>query len=245
MIYFVSDVHLGLESRDKDRIREQKFINFLDAIADSCEVLYIVGDLYDFWFEYRRVMPKIFFRTISKLYDLRQRNIKIEYVMGNHDFGHKDFFKNELDIDVYKDDIIRSHYGKTFYISHGDGKSYNDLGYIILKKILRCHLSLFLYNNFIHPDLGIRLASHSSKTSRLHTETKNYGNRDGMYDFAVKQIEKGCDYVIMGHRHELAHKKAGKGEYINLGSWLQTPHVGMFDGNSFILEPVDNIIDTK
>lgn len=241
MIYFVSDIHLGLEERSKDRIKEQLFIDFLDSIANSCETLYIVGDLFDYWFEYKRVMPKIFYRTISKFYDLRNRGIMIEYIMGNHDFGHQDFFKSELDINVYKDDIIRIHNKKQFYISHGDGKSYNDVGYKILKKILRSPISLFLYNNFIHPDLGIKLASHSSKTSRFHTNNKDYGKSDGMYDFAAKQIQKGYDFVVMGHKHELIQKKINHGEYINLGSWLQTPHCGVFDGKDFKLIPISDI----
>ena len=132
MIYFFSDVHLGLLSRAEDKIREELLLKFLDKIRNDCERLFIVGDLFDYWFEYKTVIPKYFFRTIHMLYEMRREGIEIEYVMGNHDFGHKDFFQSELDIYVHKDDIERELYGNKFYISHGDGKSHKDTGYKIL-----------------------------------------------------------------------------------------------------------------
>lgn len=236
MVYFISDIHLGLLPREEDKIREQKLIDFLDSIKDNCKTLFIVGDLFDYWFEYKTVVPKYFYRIITKLYELRQMGIEIEYLMGNHDFGHKDFFKSELNIQVYHDDIIREIEGKKYYISHGDGKSHKDTGYKILKKILRAKVSLFLFLK-LHPDFGIGLASGSSQKSRIYTDKKNYGITDGMREFALKKIDEGFDYVIMGHRHKAEVTLHNSGYYVNLGEWIIKPHYGVIENGEFKLVP--------
>ncbi len=234
--YFVSDLHLGFLERKDDKLREDKFLKFLDLVKQDADTLYIVGDLFDFWFEYNQVIPKYFYRTLSKIHELVQSGIQIEYVMGNHDFGHIDFFKEEFGIEIYRTDIERTIYGKRFYISHGDGKAYNDTGYLILRSILRNKLSHFLFN-LIHPDLGISIASGSSKKSRVYTDKKEFekqGSKDGMIDFALKQIDSGFDYVIMGHKHKVEEIPHKHGVYYNLGHWLgNNPTYGIFDENGF------------
>jgi UDP-2,3-diacylglucosamine hydrolase len=251
MVYFISDVHLGIETRRKDIIRENLLLDFLDCIAGDCRRLYIVGDLFDYWFEYKTVIPKFFYRTLSKLYDLRHKGIEIKYVMGNHDFGHffhskkpsapLSFFEDELDIPIIKDDFDEIIDGKRFFISHGDGKAYNDGVYNAIKKILRSPLNLYLYKK-LHPDCGIGLASRSSKKSRSYTDSKDYGPRDGLEDFALKKIDEGFDFVVMGHRHRLVCKEHGKGLYINLGDWLRIPHYGAFDGDRLHLLKVEDLL---
>jgi UDP-2,3-diacylglucosamine hydrolase len=230
MIYFISDVHLGIQSRNEDALREDLLLAFLERISGDCEKLFIVGDLFDYWFEYRTVVPKYFYRTLTALKNMREKNIEIEYLMGNHDFGHRTFFAEEFGIYIQKEDIERVINGKKFYISHGDGKSYKDTGYKILKKIMRNRLALFLYR-MLHPDLGIAMASSSSRKSRIYTDKKSYGEGDGMYDFAAKKIGEGFNYVIMGHRHKLIHEKIGEGYYVNLGEWIHKPSYATFDGN--------------
>lgn len=242
MIYFISDIHLGLFERAKDKVREDLLLKFFDAVKTDAETIYIVGDLFDYWFEYKFVLPKFFYRTLAKLYELKENGVEIEYLMGNHDFGHLDFFKNELKIDIHEDDIERTLNGKRFYISHGDGKTYKDAGYRFLKKILRAKWTNALYR-YIHPDLGIKLASHSSRTSRDYTDKKNYGEIEGMEAFATDKIKEGFDFVIMGHRHKLIFKRIDKGYYINLGDWINEPHYGAFDGNSFKVEKVVDLIN--
>jgi len=235
MNYFISDVHLGLYSRTEDTVREQMLLNFLDKISDNAKNLFIVGDLFDYWFEYKFVIPKYYYRILSKLKELRLKDIKIEYLMGNHDFGHQNFFQEELDIPIYKDDIVREIEGKKFYISHGDGKNYNDKGYKILKKILRNPTCQWLFNQ-LHPDFGIWLASHSSKKSRNYTSKKNWNENDGMEDFAKSIINEGFDYVITGHRHKATFKKIGNGYFVDLGDWLNdNPTFGIFENNEFNL----------
>lgn len=151
MIYFVSDIHLGYHERHKDKILEDKFINFLSAIEPDCETLILLGDIFDFWFEYKTVIPRYFYRTLSMFDRLVQRGIKIEYLMGNHDFGHKNFFAEEFGINIIKNDISHEFSAKQFYLSHGDGKSYNDNGYLLLKRVLRNPFCQKLYTG-LHPD---------------------------------------------------------------------------------------------
>ena len=236
MIYFFSDVHLGLGTREEYRHREDILLDFLAMIRHDCERLYIVGDLFDYWFEYKTVVPKYFFRTITALYNLRRDGIAIEYLMGNHDFGHHTFFRDELDIPIHTDDITTTLHGKSFYIAHGDGKAYNDTGYLILRAILRNRFAQTLYG-VLHPDIGIGLASNTSKSSRSYTDRKEYGTRDGLLDFAEKKIGEGFDYVVMGHRHLAQMRQCGTGYYVNLGHWLSMPATyGLFDGNAMHLQ---------
>ena len=185
MYYFISDVHLGLLERQTDRKREDLLLKVLDKISIDAKEIFLVGDIFDYWFEYKEVVPSHFYRTLNKIDELKQKGIPITYIMGNHDFGHKSFFLNEFNIKIERGDIERIIEGKKFYISHGDGKSKNDIGYLILKKILRSPISNFLFR-LIHPDLGIKLAKGSSSTSRDHTDKKDYGSNDGMKEFAFK-----------------------------------------------------------
>ncbi len=209
------------------------FIDFLKSLTKRCKKLYLVGDIFDYWFDYETVIPKYFYRTLTALYDLR-KSVPIEFVMGNHDFGHSGFFENELRIPVHSEDIVREHSRRKFLISHGDGKDPDDKNYLFIKKILRSPISLALYLK-LHPNLGIKLASGSSKKSRDFTSKKDYGDYDTMKHFAETKIYEGFDYVIMGHRHKAEMHTIGKGFYVNLGEWLRKPHYGVFDGNSFEL----------
>jgi len=242
MIYFLSDVHLGIYKREIDKQREDFFLTFINKIKNDCEHLYIVGDLFDYWFEYKYVIPKYFYRTITALHDLRASGAKIDYLMGNHDFGHKSFFTEELNINVYNDDIQPVICGKKFYISHGDGKIKNDYAYNFIKKIFRHKLSLWLYLK-LHPDFGIGLASHSSQESRKYSDKKRFGTEDSLELFAQEKIDEGFDYVIMGHRHLLKLTQYKHGVYCNLGEWFKEAHFGSFDGVDFKLNSVKQFVN--
>jgi UDP-2,3-diacylglucosamine hydrolase len=235
MYYFFSDVHLGLFDREKDKIREDRLLSFLDDIKTDAKGIYIVGDLFDYWFDYKKVIPRHFFRTISKLLELKNSGIEIIYLMGNHDFGHYDFFKEELGIRVNENDVSVTLSNKKFYLAHGDGKVYKDYGYIVLKKILRSKLAQSLYRK-IHPDFGIWLASSSSKRSRKYTDNKDYGGIDGLEIFAKAKIDEGYDFVMMGHNHKVKIIDYKSGKYINLGEWINKPSYAVFDGNSLELK---------
>lgn len=240
MIYFISDIHLGLGSAEQQMERETAFIAFLRSIENDCESLYIIGDLFDFWFEYSTVIPKQFYRTLAELKHWTSRGKSVTYLMGNHDFGHVSFFKEEFGITVFEDDITCDISGKRFYLAHGDGKAYNDTGYLILKKILRSPISKTLFR-WIHPDIGIGIASWTSRGSRMHTDAKEYGEQsigDGLRDFAEKKIQnEQFDFVIMGHKHKAEVTSFGKGLYVNLGHWLSFPATyAIFDGQTLELK---------
>ena len=194
-ILFISDLHLGLESPEREKIKENQLIEFLKTKGKSAEKLYILGDLFDYWFEYRRVVQKGFYKTIAALKEVVESGVDVNYIIGNHDFLHRDFFQKEIGIKMYSDPISAELYGKKFYLGHGDGLVKNDTGYKILKKILRNKVLQWLYS-LLHPDFGIWLASATSKKSRDYTNKKNYGDCDGLFETAQQKIDEGFDYVL-------------------------------------------------
>jgi UDP-2,3-diacylglucosamine hydrolase len=240
--YFISDCHLGYgRDREADRVREQRLLAVLEKIENEAKSgttagLFIVGDLFDSWFEYRQVIPKRHVRTIAMLSKIREY-IPVEYLMGNHDFGHKDYFEKELSIPVHSGDIEKLLNGKRFYIAHGDGKALNDTGYIILRSILRNKFLLWCYS-WLHPDIGIWIAERMSGGSRAYTDNRDtLQKQDGLRIYAEKKIAEGFDYVIMGHRHKAEIVDIdGKGTYVNLGDWLKSYTYGVFDENGFRIE---------
>ncbi len=230
--YFISDVHLGLESRGKEKEKEDKLVSLLKSMKDTAKGIYIVGDLFDYWFEYRRVIQKGHFRLFTVLKELSESGVEIKYIIGNHDFMHRDFFQNELGVEIFENPVTTEIVGKKFFLAHGDGLIANDLGYKILKSISRNKFVQFLYS-LIHPDFGIWLASKSSKSSREYTGQKDYGEQDSLYFAAQNYIDNNYDYVIFGHSHRKEIRAYKNGYYINLGSWLEKPGYGIFRNNNF------------
>ena len=133
----MSDIHFGLLDREKELERERLFVKFLQFTGNQAKALYILGDLFDYWFEYNRVIQKGFFRTLTAMQDLAENGVEIHYLIGNHDFLHKDFFEKEIGAKIYQDPISVELNDKKFFLGHGDGLVKNDLGYKILKKVLR------------------------------------------------------------------------------------------------------------
>lgn len=233
--YFISDVHLGLQEPEIERQKERALLSFLEHVQSNAGRLYILGDLFDFWFEYRHVIPKGYHRVLGRLSDLTESGVEVHYLAGNHDFWVRSYFHEALGLTVHRDPFAEELGGKRFFYHHGDGLAIRDNGYRILKKVFRSKVSIFLFS-LLHPDLGIGLARSWSRMSREHTSTKNYGEGDGMVEYAVARIKEGFDYVVMGHRHEPASRKVGGGTYINLGDWITHRTYGVFDGDDFRLE---------
>ncbi|RKY98025.1 MAG: UDP-2,3-diacylglucosamine diphosphatase [Ignavibacteriae bacterium] len=229
---FISDQHLGLQTKEIEDKKERLLVKFLEFAEDNCDELFLVGDLFDYWFEYKRVYQKGFYRTLTALKDVAEKGIKIHYFIGNHDFLHRDFFTKEFGAVMYEGSLDVLLNGKRFYIAHGDGLVKNDIGYKILKVVLRNKFIQKMYS-LLHPDIGIAIASKTSKTSREYTKKKDYGEIDGMLDVAKIKIDEGFDYVIFGHSHEKAFTKYNDGVYINLGSWIDNPCYGKFDSHGF------------
>ncbi len=225
--FFISDIHLGLDSREVEKEKEKLLIKFLQYAKTSCSELFIIGDLFDYWFEYKHVIQKGFIRTFAALSELTEAGVVVHYIIGNHDFLHRDFFEKEIGAKLYHETIDIVLNGKRFFLDHGDGMVKNDVGYKILKKIFRNKFLQKLYS-LVHPDLGIIIASKTSKTSRGYTANKNYGTIDGLLETAKQKIESGYDYVMFGHSHQRAFEKYKDGYYVNLGSWLDKPCYGKF-----------------
>ncbi|OYT14630.1 MAG: UDP-2,3-diacylglucosamine hydrolase [Bacteroidetes bacterium 4572_77] len=239
MIYFVSDVHLGFFNRKKDKQREILFTNFLKNIKEDCTELFLLGDIFDYWFDYKTVIPKDFYYVVAELRNIKEAGIPITYIMGNHDFGHYSFFKEELGIDVIDHDIIREIDGKKFYLSHGDGKIPTEHGYNFVKKVLRNKINQKLYR-LLHPDIGIPLARGSNHTTRKTADAQqNIWLHEGMQKNALQKLDEGYDYVIYGHRHTPEIYQYKHGKYINIGDWLTNFSYITYNNGEFKINLID------
>lgn len=217
--YFISDVHLGLGTKTEEKEKEGRLLEFFDHIRPTATTLFILGDLFDFWFEYATVIPKGFHRTLAALQEFTDNGTAIHFLAGNHDCWMGDFFPSELGVHIYADPFSTTVGGKKIFLHHGDGLASNDLGYKLIKPVLRNRFNIWLYR-WLHPDLGVRLARGSSRTSRDYTSNKDYGEEEGMISLARKKILEGIDIVVMGHRHKPQLVAVGNGTYVNLGDWI-------------------------
>jgi UDP-2,3-diacylglucosamine hydrolase len=233
--YFISDLHIGAEENSNETNRQKIILRFLQEIANDATHLCIVGDLFDFWFEYKYVIPKKYFRFIHQLKNMTDEGIEIHYLTGNHDFYLGSFLDESVDIKTWDHDCSLEFGGKKFYLFHGDGVAKKDVGYRILKRILRNRFNLKLYR-WLHPDFGIPFARFVSGSSRKYTNQINLRDESDYKDYAEKKFEEGYDYVLMGHRHNPLEHIVGDHKYINLGDWIDKYTYAIFDGKSLKLK---------
>jgi UDP-2,3-diacylglucosamine hydrolase len=242
-IYFISDAHLGAEDKEKEKIKEKKLISFLDRIGGDAEFLYILGDMFEFWFEYKYVVPKGHFSVLAKLRELVDSGVKMIYVVGNHDFWLGDFLSKQIGIEIFKHPIEVTHQGKKIFVAHGDGLARKDTGYRILKKILRNRLNIFLYRQ-IPPDVSYPLAKLVAGKSRDRADRKEAGYLEDYKSFAYEKIRQGFDAVILAHTHmptleNLSDNPANPprgGIYLNIGNWFKHFTYGKLIESKFYLE---------
>ena len=234
-VFFLSDAHLGAEEENKERLKEEKLISFLDRVKEEGFFLYLVGDLFEFWFEYKNVIPKDHFRVLNKLKQLADCGIKINYVVGNHDFWLGDFLPREIGIPIFKQPIEVVHQGKRIFITHGDGLAKNDLGYRILKSILRNKVNIFLYRQ-IPPDLSYPLAKFVAGRSRNWVQKRDTSYLKEYEKFAAEKVKQGFDAVILAHTHVPVLRNLGEGVYLNLGDWFYHFTYGRLYEGKFYLE---------
>ncbi|MBD3374918.1 UDP-2,3-diacylglucosamine diphosphatase [candidate division KSB1 bacterium] len=221
-LFLVSDAHLGAETKLKERHKCQEFFGFLNHVQEQQGRLIICGDLFDFWFEYHRVIMQDHFETLTALYGLRRTGVPIDYLAGNHDFWLGTFLESRIGLVIHPDDFVIHTSAGQIYLRHGDGLLRNDHGYRLLKRILRHPLNIKLYR-LLHPDVGIPLAlffSHLSRNSKKELQAA-YDDTD-YRQFAYKKIENGYDMVVLGHTHWAAIEKYHRGWYLNPGSWMLT-----------------------
>jgi UDP-2,3-diacylglucosamine hydrolase len=218
--YFVSDAHLGVDSEDRERLKEDTLIEFLSLVHSREGSLFIVGDLFDFWFEYRAVIPRQHYRIVNKLYELRRSDIPITYVVGNHDYWIGNFFQHELGIDVVRNTLTTTIQGQRLFVAHGDGLTSGDFGYRLLKATLRNPVNITLFS-LLHPDIGIRIAQVASRLSRSNNVNSYVTTERHLFAYAKSMLEGPLDAVILGHSHRPSlHTQAGK-TYVNLGDWMR------------------------
>ena len=240
-VYFASDFHLGIPDRATSIEREKRICSWLDDIKADAAQLYLVGDLFDTWFEYKNVVPKGFTRFMGKLAELRDRGLHIEAFTGNHDLWMRGYFKEELDIPVHHAPIIREFNGKKLYIAHGDGLGPGDTGYKILKAVLRNGFSQWLYRR-VHPDTGVGLAGWFSQLGPKHADTpiKEFlgPEREMLVQYCLEYLKKEhMDYFIFGHRHiAIEYSLAPNSTYVNLGDWIRYDSYAEFSGNELKLK---------
>ena len=224
-IYFASDLHLGVPDHASSLEREKHFVRWLDMIKEDCLELFLVGDLFDFWFEYKTVVPKGYVRLLGKLAELHDNGITIHYFTGNHDLWQRNYFPEEIGAKVYYDPIRRDILGRDFFIGHGDGLGPGDHGYKFMKKVFRNRVMQWMFHRF-HPNFGIGLANYFSRMSRKKTGDKDaidYGEKEFLTIFCRDTLKKEpeIDYFVFGHRHLPKELELEPGKfYINLGDWM-------------------------
>jgi UDP-2,3-diacylglucosamine hydrolase len=240
-VLFLSDFHLGIPNYEKSLAREQKICNLLDLYKDKVSDIYFVGDVFDFWFEYKTVVPKGYYRFFGKLAELTDNGIQIHFFKGNHDMWMRDFFKKEFKAKIYSDPVSISISNKKFLIGHGDGLGPGDYKYKALKKFFASSVCQFLYR-WIHPDIGMTIASFFSQKSRYSqnqcVETYHGHDREWLYLFAKEKTKsENIDYFVFGHRHLPIYTaiESTSAKYINLGDWLNFDTYAVFDGNELSL----------
>lgn len=233
-IYFASDFHLGVPSHSESRKREDTIVRWLDHIKTNANEIYLVGDIFDFWFEYSSVIPKGFIRLQGKLAELSDAGILIHFFTGNHDMWMFDYFEKELGINIYREPITRTFNNKQFYIGHGDALGPGDYSYKFLKQFFASKLCQWLFAR-IHPNFSFWVANNWSRKSRISSNKKEefLGNENEWLAIYAKEVlqKEHFDYFVFGHRHlPLDIQLSDKSRYINLGEWMNYRSYAVFDG---------------
>jgi UDP-2,3-diacylglucosamine hydrolase len=242
-IYFISDLHLGAPDYDKSLVREKNIIRFLESVEHNAQAILLVGDTFDFWFEYQHVVPKYFVRFFAKLIQLKEKGIDIYVFTGNHDLWLNDYLKQEIGAQIFHTKVELHVSNHSFLVAHGDGLGPGDKKYKILKKIFTNPICQWLFR-WLHPDIGIKIAQLWSRHSFTDPSIEVFHGEDNewLIQYCRKKLaEKHYDYFIMGHRHlpmNIALNE--KSAYINLGDWIVNCNYAVFDGNEMKLNKFEH-----
>jgi UDP-2,3-diacylglucosamine hydrolase len=240
-IYFLSDFHLGVPNAAASLEREKAIVRFLEKVKYDAAEIFLVGDMFDFWFEYSTVVPKGYVRILGKIAELTDAGILIHFFVGNHDMWMKDYFQEELNVPVYFEPKAFEFYGKKFYIGHGDGLGPGDKGYKFIKKIFRNKICQWAFG-IIPPGIGMGLANYWSQKSRsaagAEPELFLGEEREWLLIYSREVLEKEhFDYFIFGHRHlPIDFMLKENSRYINLGEWINYQSYAVFDGQDVKLK---------
>lgn len=244
-IYFLSDFHLGAPNATVSLEREKRIIRFLDEIKNDASEIFILGDLFDFWYEYKKVVPKGYVRILGKLAELTDSGIPIHFFVGNHDMWMNDYFQKELNILLYHQPAEFNFDGKEFFIGHGDGLGPGDKGYKFIKKIFRNKACQWLFG-ILPPFIGMGIADFFSRKSRAQTgqtdEVFLGEDKEWLILYSKEMLQKKhFDYFIFGHRHlPLDFKLNGSSRYLNLGDWIKYNSYAVFENGEMHLKYYKN-----
>ena len=240
--YFISDIHLGTSLFEKTAVSEKRVVRWLDSIKTEAKALYLLGDIFDFWFEYRRAVPRGFTRFLGKLAELSDSGIEIYYFTGNHDIWVFDYLPKEIGVIVHKTPLVVDIAGKTFYLAHGDGLGDNSFSFKLIRGIFHNKACQMLFR-LIHPDSGIELAHLWARHSRkkdLYQPAAYFGeNKERLVLYAKEYIRHhpNTDYLLFGHRHILLDLMLNhKSRIMIIGDWLRYFSYAVFDGKKLTLE---------
>jgi UDP-2,3-diacylglucosamine hydrolase len=240
-LFFASDFHLGVPNHMESVKREKRIIAWLDSIKHEAHTIFLLGDIFDFWFEYKHAIPRGHIRLQGKLAELRDAGIPIVFFTGNHDMWMFDYFTKELDIPVYRQPIVVETGKHKLLIGHGDGLGPGDTTYKILKKFFNSKICQWLFAR-IHPNLGIGIANYWSRKSRISNmkrEEKFQGEEKEFLLTYCKELESRShhDFYIFGHRHLPLDLVVGQtSRYINLGEWVHFDTYAVYDGKDVQLK---------
>jgi UDP-2,3-diacylglucosamine hydrolase len=237
-VYFASDFHLGVPTYEKSLEREKKIVAWLNHIEPTALEIFLVGDVFDFWFEYKHAIPKGFVRLQGKIAELTDKGIPVHVFTGNHDMWIFDYLPKELGFTLHRKPVVREFFGKKVFVGHGDGLGPGDKGYKLLKKVFENKFCQWCFAR-LHPNFGLGLANFSSRTSRAKTgdndEVFNGKENEWLYLFCNEYLEKEhIDLFVFGHRHlPLNIELDNNSRYINLGDWLRYFTYLEFDGSDY------------
>lgn len=241
-IYFASDLHLGVPDEQSSNAREKLFVRWLNEIKNDAQEIFIIGDTFDFWHEYKTVVPKGFVRIQGKVAELTDAGIPVHLFTGNHDLWMFGYLEKELGVKIHRQTIHREFSGKKFFIGHGDGLGPGDHGYKFIKRVFNNPLCQFFFR-WIHPDIGVKIANYFSFKSRFGSGEKVLEKFKGeenewLIQYSKKKLqEEHFDYFIFGHRHlPLDIMLNEKSRYINTGDWLDYNSYAVFDGENLELK---------
>lgn len=233
--FFISDAHLGAEDDAAPDRREALLHDFLRSLPGRASALYVVGDLFDFWFEYATAIPRRHFRTIAALDALRRAGVEITLMNGNHDFYLGPFLREDLGLVTHDGPLALTLQGRRIWLHHGDGLLGGDLGYKVLKRVLRSPVSIALYR-WLHPDLGIPLAHHVSRWSRTSRPDRPIDGDQVWRDVALPRFAEGFDTVMIGHFHQVLERCENDRRLYVLGDWIDRFTCVVLENGAFRME---------
>jgi UDP-2,3-diacylglucosamine hydrolase len=240
-IYFISDAHLAFKDNEVEQQKRKKLFDFLEYVRleGDAQSLYLLGDIFDFWFEWYHVIPRYWFGVFYRLKRLIESGVEVYFITGNHDFyiDSDSYLEKEVGIRCFNETMEFEVAGKRFFVAHGDGYAKKDRGYRLLKKIIRNRVSIFLYKTFIPADLGMQIARWTSHSSRHLVKIEKHAWAEEYYRFAQEKFNNGFDYVVMGHIHfpMLKENETDGKAYLNCGDWMTQFTYGKYDGQRLTL----------